>query len=74
MQKILFFLRRLIAKAVPAVIAAGSAGGTVIVIRLRHLSTMSEVSQPWSSISLKVAAKPIKAMIPIPKTNFKESS
>ena len=46
MQKILFFLRRLIAKAVPAVIAAGRAGGTVIVIRLRHLSTMSEVSQP----------------------------
>jgi hypothetical protein len=34
------------AKAVPAVIAAGRAGGTVIVMRFKHLSTMSEVSQP----------------------------
>lgn len=32
MQKILRFLRRLCAYTIPAVIAAGNAGGTVIVI------------------------------------------
>ena len=45
MQKIFFCLRRETAKAVPAVMAAGRAGGTVIVMRLRHLSTILAVEK-----------------------------
>jgi hypothetical protein len=46
MQNIFIFLSLASAKAVPAVIAAGSAGGTVIVTRSRHLITISSVSVP----------------------------
>lgn len=40
-QKILCFFSLLIAKTVPTVIAAGRAGGTVIVIRSSDLSTIA---------------------------------
>ncbi len=50
MQKILFFLSLANANNVPAVIAAGSAGGTVIVIRSKDLSTISSVASFYSSM------------------------
>jgi|LauGreDrversion4_2_1035121.scaffolds.fasta_scaffold32407_4 hypothetical protein len=72
-QKILFFFNLEMANTVPAVMAAGRAGGTEIVIKFRHLSTISQSPYPYSSISLKVAANPTNAIIPIPKTNLRES-
>jgi hypothetical protein len=43
MQKICFFFSLEMAKAVPAVMAAGRAGGTVIVTRFRLLSMILAV-------------------------------
>lgn len=50
MQKILLFLSLANANNVPAVIAAGRAGGTVIVIRSKDLSTISSVASFYSSM------------------------
>ena len=73
MQKILRFFSLDIAKAVPTVMAAGRAGGTVIVIRSRDLSTMSAVSRPSPIIIGRVQRNPIIAISPILKMNFSES-
>jgi hypothetical protein len=45
-QKIFFLLSLLIAKTVPTVIAAGKAGGTVMVSKSRDLSTISGAAYP----------------------------
>lgn len=50
MQKILRFLSLASANRVPAVMAAGRAGGTVMVIRSRDLSTMSSVASFYSNM------------------------
>lgn len=73
-QKILFFLSLLIANAVPAVMAAGSAGGTVIVIRSSDLSIIAEVSYPYLIIIGSVQKNPKIAIHPIANINFNESS
>ncbi len=73
MQKIFFFLSLLIAKAVPAVIAAGKAGGTAMVIKSNDLSTMFATCSPCLSISGSVAKKPSTATQPMAKMNFRES-
>ena len=46
-QKILLFFSLLIANATPTDIVAGSAGGTVIVMRSRDLSINPSVSIPF---------------------------
>ena len=60
------------ANSVPHVIAAGRAGGIVIVIKFRDLSMISTVPIV-SSITGSVIKKPINATIPMMKTNFNES-
>lgn len=74
MQKILFFLSLASAKRVPAVIAAGKAGGTVIVIKSNERSTISSVGSFYSIICFKVDMNPMTAIIPITKINLSESS
>ena len=61
------------ANAAPAVIAAGRAGGTVIVIRSRERSTISSILKSYLIISGKVVRKPATAIRPIKKMNFSES-
>jgi hypothetical protein len=46
MQNIPLFLSLAMAKAVPAVMAAGKAGGTVIVIKSSERSIISAVEKP----------------------------
>ena len=46
MQKILLFFNREIANATPTDMVAGSAGGTVMVMRSRDLSISTSVSVP----------------------------
>lgn len=67
MQKILLFFNREMANATPTDMVAGSAGGTVMVIRSRDLSMSTAVSVPSATNWGRVAAKPIiptKAMAP----------
>lgn len=73
MQKIFFFFSLLIANTVPTVIAAGNAGGTVIVIRSRDLSMIGHASYPYDIIKGKVPKNPRIAIIPIKKMNLSES-
>jgi len=74
MQNIPFFLSLARAKRVPTVIAAGSAGGTVIVIKSKERSTISSVGRFYSIICFNVDINPMTAIIPITKMNFNESS
>lgn len=67
MQKILLFFNREIANATPTDMAAGSAGGTVMVMRSRDLSISTDVPVPRAINSGRVAAKPMiptRAMAP----------
>jgi hypothetical protein len=59
---------------VPAVIAAGSAGGTVMVIRSKERSNISSNGSFYSSMFGRVERKPKIAIALITKINFKESS
>ncbi len=63
----------MIAKTVPTVIAAGKAGGTVIVTKSNDLSIIAAASYPYSIINGKVPKNPRIAKTPIEKINFKES-
>lgn len=72
-QKILLLFNLAIAKAAPAVIAAGRAGGTVIVIRSNDRSIISSALKSYLSINGKVARKPPTAIKPIKKMNLRES-
>ena len=72
-QNILLRLSLAIAKAAPAVMAAGRAGGTVIVIRSRERSMISSKLRFYLSIRGRVAMKPAMAIKPMKKMNFSES-
>jgi hypothetical protein len=74
MQNILFFLSLARAKSVPTVMAAGRAGGTVIVIKSKERSTISSVGRFYSIICFRVDMKPMTAMKPKTKINLSESS
>lgn len=56
-----------------AVIAKGKAGGTVIVIKSKHLSTISEVGYPYLIIAGIADRKPIKAITAIAAIKSMES-
>ncbi len=72
-QKIFFFFNLLIAKTVPTVIAAGRAGGTVIVIKSSDLSIIGQAAYPYLIIKGKVPMKPSTAMTPMTMMNLSES-
>ena len=72
-QKILLLFNLAIAKAAPAVMAAGRAGGTVIVIKSNERSTISSTLKSYFSIKGKVARNPPTAIKPIKKMNLSES-
>jgi hypothetical protein len=72
-QYILFYFNLFIANTVPIVIAAGNAGGTVIVIRSNDLSTISNVLYPYDIITGKVIQNPKNANRAIHATKIKES-
>ena len=61
MQKIFIVFSLLIANTEPTVIAAGKAGGTVIVIKSSDLSTMSHGSGSYCNKNGSVMKKPVKA-------------
>ena len=61
------------AKSVPHVIAAGRAGGIVIVTRFKDLSIMNTVPSYSFIISGKEIRKPIKAISPMIPTNLSAS-
>lgn len=61
------------AKSVPHVIAAGRAGGIVIVTRFKDLSIMYAVPRSRSIIGLIEIQKPINAISPMMPTNLRES-
>ena len=73
-QNIFFLFKRLIAKAVPAVIAAGKAGGTVIVIRSNDLTIMAHRTYPYWIIIGSVAKNPSNASIPMANMNLRLSA
>lgn len=73
-QKILALRSRDIAKTVPQVMAAGKAGGTVIVIRSNDLSIRVAASLPYLSMIGTVARKPRIANTAMMATNFIPSS
>ena len=54
--------------------AAGKAGGTVIVIKSNERSTISSVGSFYSIICFKVDMNPMTAIMPITKINLSESS
>ena len=59
---------------VPAVIAAGRAGGTVMVTRSKERSRISSKGSFYSIMLWIVVRKPKMAMTLIANMNFKESS
>ena len=59
---------------VPAVIAAGRAGGTVIVTRSKERSKISSKGSFYSNMFGRVERKPRIAITLIINMNFKESS
>lgn len=61
------------AKTVPTVIAAGKAGGTVMVIKSNDLSIIAAASYYYLIINGKVQRKPKTARKPIEKINLRES-
>ena len=61
------------AKATPTDIAAGRAGGTVMVIKSNDLSIRSSVSVPSFKSWGRVPKKPTTATIAITPTKIKES-
>jgi hypothetical protein len=61
------------AKAAPADMAAGRAGGTVTVIRSRDLSINSDVSAPYFIRTGTVKQNPIIPTIAIAATKTRES-
>ena len=67
MQKIFCFFKRLMAKTIPHDMAAGRAGGTVIVKRSNVLSTRTPTgtwSRSWIGNVIAYAAMASNAMMP----------
>lgn len=73
MQKMSYFLSLRTAKATPTDITAGSAGGTVIVIKSSDLSIITSILTPDATIAGIVKVKPNIAMKAIMNTNRIES-
>jgi hypothetical protein len=73
MQNIIFFFSLSIANIAPTVIAAGNAGGTVIVIRSSDLSTMSLVLYCCLNMYGSVIANPMNATNAKQNTKYIES-
>ena len=73
-QKIFYDFNLLRAKTIPHDIAAGSAGGTAITIRLSDLSTNVEIDAYYFNSIGNIAIKPSTAIIAIIATNFIPSS
>jgi hypothetical protein len=74
MQNMFDFFSRLMAKIIPHDIAAGSAGGTVMVIKSSERSISWSGGVPALSIIGMVPQKPIIASRAIMKMNFIESA
>jgi hypothetical protein len=72
-QKMRLLLSLAMAKAAPAVIAAGRAGGTVIVMRSNERSTISSGLRFCLNIKGRVPKNPTIAIRPIKKINLSES-
>lgn len=73
MQNMLLLFNLLIAKIIPHPIAAGKAGGTVIVIKSSEWSINEDAGYPYLIIIGNVAQKPMTARDAIRNTNFIES-
>jgi hypothetical protein len=74
MQNILQLFSRWMANTMPQLIAAGSAGGTAITIRLSDLSMKVLTSDLFIMSIGQIAQKPSTAIIAIIATNFIPSS
>ena len=73
MQNILLFFKRPTANATPTDMTAGSAGGTVIVIKSSDLSTRFAVVVSYSIIAGNEIAKPIIVKQAMKPTKIRES-
>ena len=73
MQKIFFFFSLPIANATPMDMTAGSAGGTVIVIKSNDLSMRFVVVVPIATSLGNETAKPITVNVAIAPTKMSES-